>query len=161
MSLRSSIATAALLTLLGTSCGWAEPLGVATAFDGAYRVDLGARSATELGLTGQYASQLIAVEGMAYAPDGKLFAVSDNLKALFRLDPVTGAASFVGPLGLSGEGPYSNLDTAFAITADGQAWLASAVVGKLWGVNLGTGAATEIGDTGVKLMTGSNFSFPA
>ena len=48
MSLRSSIATAALLTLLGTSCGWAEPLGVATAFDGAYRVDLGNRQATGL-----------------------------------------------------------------------------------------------------------------
>ena len=151
MSLRSSIATAALLTLLGTSCGWAEPLGVATAFDGAYRVDLGNRQATELGLTGQYASQLIAVEGMAYAPDGRLFAVSDNLKALFRIDPNSGAATFVGPLGLSGEGQYSNLDTAFAITADGKAWLASAVVSRLWSVDLNIGLATPVGDTNVKI----------
>ena len=151
MSLRSHIATAALLTLLGSANCWAEPLGVIAAFDGVYRVDLATRQATEIGLTGQYASQLIAVEGMAYSPDGTLYGVADNLKSLFRIDPNNGAASFVGPMGLSGEGQFSNLDTAFAITADGRAWLASAVVGKLWRIDLGTGTASLVGDLGFKV----------
>ena len=151
MSLRSHIATAALLTLLGSANCWAEPLGVIAALDGVYRVDLATRQATELGFTGQYAGQLVAVEGMAYSPDGTLYSVADNLKSLFRIDPRNGAASFVGPLGLSGEGQFSNLDTAFAITADGRAWLASAVVGKLWQVDLGTGTASPVGDLGFKV----------
>jgi len=151
MSLRSQIATAALLTLLGASSCCAEPVGVVTALDGFYRADLGARQATELGFAGNYAGQIIAVEGLAYAPSGDLYGVTDNLKSVFRFNPNTGAASFVGPLGLTGEGQFSNLDTAFAITADGRAWLASAVVGKLWSVNLSTGAASLVGDLGYKI----------
>jgi len=151
MSLRSRIATAALLTLLSATSCWAEPVGVVTALDGFYRADLGARQAVELGFAGNYAGQIIAVEGLAYAPNGDLYGITDNLKSLFRFNPANGAATFVGPLGLSGEGQFNNLDTAFAITADGRAWLASAVVGKLWTVNLGTGTASPVGDLGYKI----------
>lgn len=152
MRLRLPIAAAALLTLFcAATCG-AEPVPVVSSFDAVYRLDLGARQASFLGSVGTYANQPIGIEGLAYAPDGTLYGVTDNLKSLFRLNAQNALGSFVGPLAVSGlSSPTTNLDTSLAIDAEGRAWMASAALKKLWRVNLATGATTPVGDLGVQI----------
>lgn len=151
MSLRSHIAAAALLTLLGASRCWAEPSALVVNVDQVYRVDLATRQATYLGATGFYGGIPIAVEGLAYGPDGKLYGATDNLKSLFKVAPQSAAGSFVGPLGINGVQVGTNIDPALAITADGRGWIASWAQNKLWRVDLATGATTEIGTLGYKI----------
>jgi hypothetical protein len=155
MSLCTRLAAAALLTLLSVSAAVAEPFALATAFDGVYRVDLATREASLVGEMGLYGTQYIAVEGLTYAPDGKVYGVSDNIKALFRIDPLVAGASFIGSIGLAGQGqpPLDNLDTSLAATADGRFWLASAYTGQLWRVDPATGATSLVGATGVKVSS--------
>ena len=78
----------------------AEPLAYASGFDALYRIDLADGKATLLGEFGSAgAGALIGdVEGLAIAPDGTLFAVSDARKTLLRVDPANGRATTVGEL---------------------------------------------------------------
>src|SRR5205814_1233884 len=73
------------------------------AFDAVYRVDLAVRQAQYLGSTGSIGGNLIAIRGMAFGPDGTLYAASDNQKTLVTLAP-NAAAHVVGSLGLAGQG---------------------------------------------------------
>src|SRR5262245_51876600 len=148
MSLRSHIAAAALLTLLGASRCWAGPMALVSNVDAVYKVDLAVRQATYLGETGFYGGLPVAVEGLAYGPDGKLYAATDNLKSLFRVAPQTAVSSYVGALSIAGVPTNTNIDPAFAITADGRGWIASWAQNKLWQVDLGTGATTLVGTLG-------------
>ncbi|MEO8670336.1 MAG: hypothetical protein ABI411_03410 [Tahibacter sp.] len=151
MSLRARIAAAALLSLLTANAVQAGVSARAAVFDSIYSVDLATHKAVRLGETGSFGNQFIAIEGMAYAPDGTLYGISDNLKSLVRINPTTGAATMVGGLGLSGTGQFNNLDPGFAITADGRMWLSSALVGKFWQINPSTGAATLVGTLNGKI----------
>lgn len=152
MRLRLPIAAAALLTLLGTVACQAEPAPVVSTFDAVYRLDLTSRQSSFLGSTGTYANQPVGIEGLAYAPDGTLFGITDNLKALFRINPQNALGSYVGPLAVSGlASPTTNLDTSLAIAADGRAWMASAALKKLWRLDLATGATSPVGDLGVQI----------
>jgi hypothetical protein len=151
MSLRSHIAAAALLTLLGASRCWAGPVALVSNVDAVYSVDLATRQATHLGDTGFYGGLPVAVEGLAYGPDGKLYAATDNLKSLFRVTPQTAASSYVGALAISGVPTSTNIDPAFAITLDGRGWIASWAQNKLWQVDLATGATTPVGTLGFKI----------
>ncbi len=151
MSLRARLAAAAAVALFSIAPVRAATTALVSAFDGFYRTDLDSRKASLLGATGLYASQPIAIEGMAYAPDGTLYGVSDNQKALFRLNPDTGKATQAATIALSGEGQYGNLDTALAVTADGRFWLTSATLKRLWRLDPATGAVTEIGPLGAQI----------
>lgn len=151
MSLRSHIAAAALLTLLGASACWAGTSAFVSNVDAIYRVDLATRQASYLGATGYYGGIPVAVEGLAYGPDGNLYGTADNLKSLFRLATQNATSSFVGALALDGVASGTNIDPAFAITADGRGWIASWVQNKLWQVDLATGASTPVGTLGYKI----------
>jgi hypothetical protein len=151
MSLRSHIAAAATLTLLGASRCWAGPVALVANVDAIYSVDLATRQAVHVGDTGFYGGLPVAVEGLAYGPDGKLYAATDNLKSLFRVAPQTAASSFVGSLAISGVSTGTNIDPAFAITVDGRGWIASWAQNKLWQVDLSTGATTLVGTLGFKI----------
>ncbi|MBL8300890.1 MAG: hypothetical protein JNN30_21320 [Rhodanobacteraceae bacterium] len=154
MSLRARPAAAALLALLTASAVTAEPFALAPAYDQIYRVDLATRTATLVGATGQFAGQPIVLKGMAYAPSGSLLASSDNTKSLFRLDFLNSKPSFVGSLGLAGQGDparFDALDLSYAVTCDGSAWLASGVTRKLWKVDTNTGATSYVGTTGARI----------
>lgn len=115
-----------------------------------YRIDLSAHAATSLGGAGYYGSQpIVDITGLS-AWDGSMFAVSDGIKALLKIDATTGSASIVGGLGLSGggSGQYDSYDFGMAADCNGTFWLSSAVTGQLWRVNPATGATTLVGALG-------------
>lgn len=154
MSLRARPAAAALFALLAASAATAEPFALAPAYDQIYRVDLATRTATLVGETGLFAGQPVVLKGMAYAPNGSLLASSDNTKSLFRLDFLNTGPTYVGSLGLAGQGDPSRLDAmdlSYAVTCDGSAWLASGVTRKLWKVDTNTGFASYVGTTGARI----------
>jgi len=154
MSLRACPAAAALFALLATSVATAAPFAYAPAYDQLYRVDLGSRTATLVGVSGSYAGIPIVFKGLAYAPNGVLQGASDNTKSLFRIDFPGSPANLVGSLGLAGQGDPQRLDAldlSYAMTCDGSAWLASGVARKLWKVDTVTGMASLVGSTGARV----------
>lgn len=154
MSLRACPAAAALLALSVASAATAQSVAYAPAYDQVYRVDLNTRRATLVGQTGSFAGRPVVLKGMAYAPNGVLYASSDNTKSLFRLDFLGSSPTVVGSLGLAGQGDPARLDAmdlSYAVTCDGSAWLASGVTRKLWKVDPTTGMTTYVGPTGSRV----------
>jgi len=153
MSLRALLAAAAVFVLL-TGKVTAEPFALVAAYDQIYRVDLATRQASLVGDNGRYGSQPIVFKGLAYAPSGALYGASDNIKGLFRLDAPGTSTSFVGSLGLGGQGDQANfdaLDLGLAIGCDNQSWLTSTFAQKLWKLDAATGATTFVGGLGAKI----------
>lgn len=144
---------ASALVLPGTAV--AEPVAYASGFDTLYRIDLADGKATPIGAFGAAgAGALIGdVEGLAIAPDGTLFAVSDARKTLLRVDTATGHATTVGELRDNGQviGDGLNLDFGLAFTCDGRLWLSSDKTSRLWEVTPGNGAVRAVGATAAKL----------
>jgi hypothetical protein len=154
MPLRAFIATL-VLAVSGIPAN-AGTLGYGEAFDTLYSIDLTTRNATPIGVAGSWGGASIAnVEGLTYGPNGKLYAVSDTLlKALMTIDPSTGLASVIGPLGggaglgETGQGTFNVLDLGMTFTCDGRLWLSSGYTGSFWQVDPATGATTKIGNLG-------------
>lgn len=157
MPLRAFIATL-VLAVSGIQAN-AGPVAYGEAFDTLYRIDLATRTATPVGAAGSWGGASIAnVEGLTYGPNGKLYAVSDTLlKALMTIDPATGLANVIGPLGGgsglgdSGQGTFDVLDLGMTFTCDGRLWLSSGFTGSFWQVDPGTGATTKIGNLGATI----------
>lgn len=123
------------------------------AFTDLYRIDLETRVATYLGFSGMHNGQLIGhIRGLSYLPNGELYGVSGNLRALVRIDKSRGTASVAGTLNLDGAGQFgTTLDLSMTYGCDGNFWMTSAVTGQLWKVNPETAQPTLIGSTGHKL----------
>jgi hypothetical protein len=136
----------------------AEPIGYAAGGDNnLYRVDLGTGQATRVGPMGFF-----DVEGLALSPDGVLYGVADAgtgqpgsalTDFLLRINPATGMATAVGPLGLVGQGTgaFFDLDYGLAFTCDGRLWLSSDTTTRLWEVDRFSGATRYIGETGARI----------
>lgn len=125
------------------------------AFTDLYRIDLTSRVATYLGYSGLHNGQLIGhIRGLSYLPNGDLYGVSGNLRALVRIDRTRGAAAVTGLLNLDGGGQFgTTLDLSMTYGCDGNFWVVSAVTGQLWKVDPATAQPTLVGSTG-KPMTG-------
>ncbi len=132
----------------------AAPIGYVSSFDRLYRVDLGTGQQTLVGDVRLASNERVRdVEGLAFAPDGTLFAVSDASEILLRIDAATGVATVIGNLGLAGQGTGSgnNLDFGLGFTCDGRLWLSAETAQKLWEVNVTTGATRTVGSLGAKI----------
>jgi hypothetical protein len=136
----------------------ADPQGYASGFDTLYRIDLATAHATKVGAfgsigTGSGATPITDVEGLAFAPDGTLYGVSDALKILLRIDTASGRATVVGPLNLAvpSGGQFGNFDFGLAATCDGRLWLSSDVTRALWEVNTGNATTRLVGTTGAQI----------
>jgi hypothetical protein len=157
MPLRAFIATL-VLAVSGVHAN-AGTVAYGEAFDTLYRIDLSTRTATPVGAAGTWSGASIAnVEGLTFGPNGKLYAVSDTLlKALMTIDPATGLANVIGPLGGgsglgdSGQGTFDVLDLGMTFTCDGRLWLSSGFTGSFWQVDPSTGATTRIGNLGATI----------
>ena len=157
MPLRAFIATL-VLAVSGTHAN-AGTVAYGEAFDTLYSIDLSTRIATPVGAAGTWSGASIAnVEGLTFGPNGKLYAVSDTLlKALMTIDPATGLANVIGPLGGgsglgdSGQGTFDVLDLGMTFTCDGRLWLSSGFTGSFRQIDPGTGAATKIGNLGATI----------
>ncbi len=146
----SACLIAAVLAVASVSEARAEPIAYGIAFDELYRIDLGTRQATFVGVAGNYAGSLIGqVSGLSYGPNGQLYGVAGTHKALFRFNASTGTATYVGALGVGGgTGNQGALDLALTYGCEGSFWMTSAITRELWKVDAGSGAATRIGNTG-------------
>lgn len=144
---------AGVLVAAASMSARAETLAYGEAFDTLYRIDLAQPAASKLGVAGRYAGQSIAnVSGLTTMPDGSLLAIAGSIKALVRIDPATGQATPIGPLGIDGgSGQFDALDLGMTATCTGGLYLSSGVLQSLYSVNPGTGAATRIGATGVAI----------
>jgi hypothetical protein len=111
-----------------------------------YSIDLATRVATLIGPTGTVGGALpYNVRGLTFAPNGQLYAVSEDLAVLLQINQSTGKATLVGALNV----PLTTTqDLSLAFTCDGKAWLASGTSGNFWQVNPSTGAATLVGNLG-------------
>lgn len=143
-----------------SSSAVAEPLGytaVGVQGDQLAEINLADGSLRVIGTTGGIGATPFAdIEGMALDSKGRLFAVSDLAETLLRIDLASGAAQAVGPLfglGLRGQGagPFNQLDVGLSFTCDGRLWMSSDAVNKLWEVDLFTGVAIAVGNTGAKI----------
>ena len=144
---------AGVLVVAASMSARAETLAYGEAFDTLYRIDLAQPAASKLGVAGRYAGQTIAnVSGLTTMPDGSLLAIAGSIKSLVRIDPTTGQATPIGPLGIDGgSGQFDALDLGMTATCTGSLYLSSGVLHSLYSVNPGTGAATRIGDTGIAI----------
>jgi len=157
MPLRALIAT--LVLAVCGSAAHAATAAYSEAFDTLYAFDLASHQASAIGPAGNWGSAEIAnVEGLTYSPAGKLYAVSDTLlKALLSIDPATGAATVIGPLGGNaglgdaGQGNFDVLDLGLAFTCDGRLWLSSGYTGSFWQVDPATGNTTKVGNLGATI----------
>jgi hypothetical protein len=138
---------AALLLAVSTSAVRAAT-AYGEAFNELYRIDLGSGDADAIGDAGYVGRDPITdITGLAYGPDGRLYAVSDTLKSLLTLDTSSGSASVVGSLGLAGQGDAGHndaLDFGMTFDCDGNLWLSSATTGKLWSVDRHSGATRSV-----------------
>jgi hypothetical protein len=150
MPLRALLAAPLLAVVCGQALA-ADVVGYSEAFDTLFRVDLTTHTAQEIGAAGFVGTQRIAdIEGISYSPAGDLFAVSDALKALIRVNAQTGRATVVGTLNLAGESISAPLDLGMTFTCDGRLWL-SGGDGNFWQVDPASGATTLVGNLGVKV----------
>ncbi|MEO7200580.1 MAG: hypothetical protein ABIY56_10250 [Dokdonella sp.] len=143
--------TAAVLSFASISIARAAPFAYGMAYDQLYQIDLGARRAEFVGSAGSYGTQRFGnLKALSFSPDGQLYAISDSIssKPLLRIDPQTGAGSYVAALNLGdfGSGQYNSVDFASAFTCDGRLWVSSATARKLWRVNPRDGSSQLVGD---------------
>ncbi len=137
-----------VLACLPVTLARAQETGSAYAvdYDQFYRVDLATRSATKIGVVGGSGSQRMAdLSGLTTMPDGSLYAASDTLKALIRIEPTTGRGTIIGTFGISQGTPSEFLDFGMAASCDGSLWLSSPVTRQLWKVNPVSGKADQVG----------------
>jgi hypothetical protein len=149
--LRSAVVTA-LLAMCASAPAMAEPLAYAAGFDALYRIDLATGRTTKIGAFGFAGpGALIAdVEGIAFAPDGTLYGVSDSQKLLLRINKETGAATPVNRLNENGTNVATNInyDFGLAFTCDGRMWASSDRTSLLWEVNPSNASMRRVGTMG-------------
>ncbi len=140
-----------ILAVASVSLAFAQETGSAWAvdYDRFYRVDLETRQATFVGEVGDAGPQPMAdLSGLTMTPDGMLYAASDTLKGLVRIDPATGAGTFIGRFGIGQSDPTAPLDFGMTAACDGSLWLSSPVTRQLWKVNPASAKATLVGQLG-------------
>ena len=140
---------ATLLAMVAAPSAIAEPTGYAASFSALYRVDLSTGQATRLPSYGRFGNNALTdIEGLARLPDGSLVGVSDGAKAVFRLDPQTGAASFLANLPFA---PADRLDVGLTAACDGRVYMSSDEQRKLWELDVASGSLRVVGDLPAKI----------
>lgn len=153
--MRVSLCLLAALACLSVTVAHAQSSGSAWAvdYDQFYRIDLSSHAATLIGKVGNGNQPIADLSGLTATPDGTLYAASDTLKSLIRIDPATGKGSIVGNFGIDQSNSADPLDFGMAASCDGSLWLSSAVSGQFWKVNPTSAKATLIGSMG-RTITG-------
>lgn len=103
-----------------------------------YKYDSATNINTLLGTTGGPGDSF----GMAFAPNGTLYAQDRGTSSLYTLNTTTGAATLVGSTGISAEDLTINLAGTTGYATAG---------GNLYSINLSTGSATSLGSIGLTL----------
>lgn len=139
--LLASISASVLAAPVGYSINSDSPSGNA---DSLYRIDLGTGAETRIAAI---SPPKIDVEGLAFAPDWTLYAVDDETRSLFPLDPTTAlidtqSEAFIASLPSGGQN-----DFGMTFACDGNLYVTSITKGSLYRLAL-DGATTLIGSEG-------------
>lgn len=133
----------------GTLYAIGDSNGADLAFNSLYTIDRTTGHATRIGSTGA-AKFLMA---LAFAPDGSLYGAS--VSTLYKVNPHTGAATKV--VDFTGVSAVMGL----AIDSDGNFYLSDFVsASRAYSLNVGTGAATPILNTGLGHVHNIAFKTP-
>lgn len=144
---------AGLLAVAALSAARTASAAYGAALDTIYRIDLDQHAASTVGIAGRYGGQSIAnLSGLTTQPDGSMLAIAGTIKALVRVDPSSGIATPIGPLGINGgSGQFDALDLGMTSSCRGSLYLTSGVLHTLYTIDPSSGAATPVGDTGVAI----------
>lgn len=115
--------------------------------DSLYRIDLETGAETRIAsVTSQ--GQFLDVEGLAFAPDGTLYAVDESTPmSLFALNPDNAQVAFGSQVAIQGLPNTSGNDFGLSFACDGNLYLSSVVDKKLYRMGL-DGVTQEIGSLG-------------
>jgi hypothetical protein len=112
--------------------------------DSLYRIDLETGAETRVAAI---SPPKIDVEGLAFAPDMTLYAVDDETRSLFPLDPITAAIDTQSEAFIAGLPGGGQNDFGMTFACDGNLYVTSIAKGSLYRLNL-DGATTLIGAEG-------------
>ena len=135
--------------MVGTSAASAQSLfGITFDTGTLVSIDAGDGTVATVGQTG-----VSSLGSLDMGRDGMLYSVRSSTRELYRIDPVTGAATLVGGLGVNFqfEGGLAIVDETTAYTVGGRDTAAGAA---LFRVDLITGAAVELGSLGIRDVSG-------
>ena len=144
----SLISAAAMAAPIGYSINSDQPDG-----DNLYAIDLATGSATLRGKVMSLGATRTDVEGLAFAPDGRLWGVDEDSLTLFPVSTVTGVVDHLSEVPLQGLTPPGN-DFGLAFTCTGELLATSVRTQSLYRLSLG-GTATMVGAAGA---LGANIS---
>lgn len=146
------VATVLLASAMLASAAIAQSFGYAVNSDDEFDADQLLRVNLFSGNTefiGPLPTSLEDVEGLAFAPDGTLYAVDNATKAVFVINPVTVSALPVGNrrpnLGFS---TASNLDFGMTFTCDNRLLLVAEETQSLYEIDITSGQASVVGQSG-------------
>ena len=149
-----------LLTLLSASLA-AAPIAYSINSDSGtvdedslYRIDLGTGASTRIAFL---TPEKLDVEGLAFAPNGTLYAIDDESLTLFSLDPNTAVAGT--PRLISGLSVRSQNDFGMTFGCDGTLYITSVAEKTLFRLEL-TGAAIPVGPLGVNISAIAAYGNP-
>lgn len=138
----------------------AQPLAFAVSSDAAenpdrlQRVDLGSGQASVIAnfATQQSGSSTFGdIEGLTFDASGTLYAVDDDTKTLFTINPATGSAQLIanGTLRIGNTRlPAAPQDPGITFTCDGELLLTTGITRSMYRVNPATGQADLLGAVG-------------
>lgn len=147
-ALASLFSAAAISAPTGYSINSDQPDG-----DNLYAIDLATGSATLRGKVTSLGATRTDVEGLAFAPDGRLWGIDEDSLTLFPVSTVTGVVDHLSEVTLQGLTPPGN-DFGLTFTCTGELFATSVRTQSLYRVSLG-GTATQVGAAGA---LGANIS---
>jgi len=115
--------------------------------DSLYSIDLGSGTATRVA---SLSPAKMDVEGLAFAPNGTLYAIDDETLTLFPLNPGTALVDTASEVVLTGLGQVGRNDFGMTFACDGTLYVTSVVENSLYRVDL-NGQATRIGALGANI----------
>jgi len=115
--------------------------------DSLYSIDLSSGGANRVA---SLSPAKMDVEGLAFAPNGMLYAIDDETLTLFPLDPATGLVDTANEVLVAGLSQPSQNDFGMTFGCDGTLYVTSVGENALYRVDLG-GQATRIGSLGVNI----------
>ena len=128
--------------------------------DSLYRIDLGLGTETRVGTVQSQGSPKLDVEGMAFAPDGTLYAVDDESLTLFPINPDNGFVETSEEVLIQGLEPRTN-DFGMTFSCDGTLYITSIDKDMLYSLDPATGETTPIGSLGgVKIVALAAYGDP-
>lgn len=127
---------------VGYSVNSDEPLG-----DSLYRIDLATGAETLIGKVLSLGVGRTDIEGLAFDTAGTLWAVDDESRMLFPVDPGTGLVESASEVSITGLGAASGNDFGLTFTCSGKLYLTSVESQSLYSLGL-DGTASLIGAAG-------------